>query len=206
MALSRVANSSLNQTQEFHFTANASFGGANTFFSGTKTRITSANTFFSGANIVFANTTHVNFTGANVVGLTGLGGGSVDTNTSTRWERSITFERVGLGTVGLGAGNSNITLNLANGNFFDITVGNNIVITNPLSIGNSTVSNVQSGSIFLKQDSTGNRTVSFGQYWRFPSGAAPSLSTAAGSQDRIDFVVFSSNTIQASVTLDLLGT
>ena len=199
MALSRVANSSLNQTQEFHFTANSSFLGANTFFGGTKTR-------FIGANIVFANTTHVNFTGANVVGLSTGGGGSVNTNTSTRWERSITFERVGLGTVGLGAGNSNITLNLANGNFFDITVGNNIVITNPLSIGNSTVSNVQSGSIFLKQDSTGNRTVSFGQYWRFPSGSAPSLSTAAGSQDRIDFVVFSSNTIQASVTLDLLGT
>jgi len=199
MALSRVANSSLNQTQEFHFTANSSFLGSNTFFGGTKTR-------FIGANIVFANTTHVNFTGANVVGLSGLGGGSVDTNTSTRWERSITFERVGLGTVGLGAGNSNITLNLANGNFFDITVGNNIVITNPLSIGNSTVSNVQSGSIFLKQDSTGNRTVTFGQYWRFPSGSAPSLSTSANAQDRIDFVVFSSNTIQASVTLDLLGT
>ena len=46
-------------------------------------QVASSNVVFSGANIVFANTTHVNFTGANVVGLSasqtggGGGGGSI---------------------------------------------------------------------------------------------------------------------------------
>ena len=93
------------------------------------------------------------------------------------------------------------TLNLANNNFYSIALANNITLANPTGIGNT-----QSGSIFLTQDSTGNRTVTFGSYWRFPSGSAPSLSTTANAQDRLDYVVFASNNIHTSVTLDLLGT
>ena len=80
MALSRIANSGLNQAQEYHFTANASFLGANTFVSGTKAtvssaslNVTSANTLFS-SNVNFANTPGtvkpiINFASANVQGL-----------------------------------------------------------------------------------------------------------------------------------------
>ena len=214
MALSRVANSSLNQTQEYHFTANASFLGANTFVSGTKTtlssstlsvpaaafNITSANTLFS-SNVNFANTPGtvkpiINFASANVQGLPAGGANPATTTVFTAAQR---FAAVGISAAG--NPNATVTLNLANNNYFDLTLANNIVLANPTGI-----SNTQGGSIFLTQDGTGNRTVTFGQYWRFPSGAAPSLSTSANAQDRIDYVVKSSNTIHASVTLDLLGT
>lgn len=191
-----------------NISSNTTFSGANTNFTSSNTHFvgnvvfSSSGAHFTGANVFFSNTTHVNFTGANVQGLqTG-----VDTTASVNWKKSVTFESVSLGTVGSNTGTSTVTLDMANGNFFTMTLANNITITNPISIGNSTVSNVQSGSIFLTQDGTGSRTVTFGQYWRFPSGAAPSLSTAANSQDRIDYVVLSSNTVHASVTLDLLGT
>jgi len=38
------------------------------------------------------------------------------------------------------------------------------------------------------------------------TGTAPTLSTVAAKQDRIDYYVFSSNTIHAVATIDLLGT
>lgn len=207
MALSRIANSGLNQAQEYHFTANASFLGANTFVSGTKAtvssaslNVTSANTLFS-SNVNFANTPGtvkpiINFASANVQGLPAGGANPATTTVFTAAQR---FAPVGINPAG--NPNGTITLNLANNNFFILTLANNVTLANPTGL-----SNTQSGSIFLNQDSTGSRTVSFGQYWRFPSGSAPSLSTTANAQDRLDYVVLSSNTIQASVTLDLQGT
>ncbi|MEO6579711.1 MAG: hypothetical protein ABIN83_00985, partial [Sphingomicrobium sp.] len=46
----------------------------------------------------------------------------------------------------------------------------------------------QSGMIFLTQDGTGTRTLSYGSKYRFPGGA-PALSTAAGSVDAIAYQV-----------------
>lgn len=186
--------------------ANTKFTGANTTFSGSNTNFTSSNTHFvgtgtnfTGANVFFSNTTHVNFTGANVVGLPAGGANPATTTVYTAAQR---FNPVNITNAGGdGYGTQTVTLNLANNNFYSIALANNITLANPTGIGNT-----QSGSIFLTQDSTGNRTVTFGSYWRFPSGSAPSLSTSANAQDRLDYVVFASNNIHTSVTLDLLGT
>jgi len=61
----------------------------------------------------------------------------------------------------------------------------------------------QSGSIFLTQDGTGSRTLSFNSGYKFAGGTAPTLSTAASAVDRLDYVVKASNVIHAVVTLDV---
>lgn len=179
--------------------SNTTFSGANTTFSGANTKFVGTGTNFTGANVFFSNTVHVNFTGANVVGLPAGGANPATTTVYTAAQR---FNPVNITNAGGdGYGSQTVTLNLANNNFYSIALANNIILANPTGMGNT-----QSGSIFLTQDATASRTVTFGSYWRFPSGSAPSLSTTASAQDRIDYVVFSSNTIHASVTLDLLGT
>lgn len=78
---------------------------------------------------------------------------------------------------------------------FAVTLGGNRTIANPSNIAAG-----QSGSIFLVQDATGSRTASFGSYWDFPAGTAPTLTTTANAVDRIDYVVRSSTSIHAVFT------
>ena len=179
--------------------SNTTFSGSNTNFKSSNTHFVGTGTNFTGANVFFSNTVHVNFTGANVVGLPAGGANPATTTVYTAAQRFSPVNITNAG--GDGYGSQTVTLNIANNNFYAIALANNIILANPTGLGNT-----QSGSIFLTQDATGSRTVTFGSYWRFPSGSAPSLSTNANSQDRLDYVVFSSNTIHTSVTLDLLGT
>jgi len=58
----------------------------------------------------------------------------------------------------------------------------------------------QTGSIFIVQDGTGSRTLSFGSYWDFVGGTAPTLSTAASAVDRIDYIVRTSTSIHTVFT------
>ena len=81
---------------------------------------------------------------------------------------------------------------------FTVTLGHNATIANP-----SNLTAGQSGSIFLVQDGTGSRTCAFGSYWDFAGGTAPTLTTAASSVDRIDYIVRSSTSIHAVATLNL---
>jgi len=78
---------------------------------------------------------------------------------------------------------------------FAVTLGGNRTIANPSNIAAG-----QSGSIFLVQDATGSRTASWGSYWDFPAGTAPTLTTTANAVDRIDYVVRSSTSIHAVFT------
>ena len=80
---------------------------------------------------------------------------------------------------------------------FTVTLGHNATIANP-----SALTPGQSGSIFLVQDGTGSRTCAFGSSWDFAGGSAPTLTTAASSVDRIDYIVRSSTSIHAVATLN----
>jgi hypothetical protein len=85
----------------------------------------------------------------------------------------------------------------------DFAVSNNYTVT---LAGNRTIANPtnlvagQSGSIFLVQDGTGSRTAAWGSYWDFAGGTAPTLSTAASSVDRIDYIVRSATSIHTVFT------
>ena len=93
---------------------------------------------------------------------------------------------------------SSIATDLALSNNFSVTLAGNRTLANPTN----TVAG-QSGSIFITQDGTGTRTLAFGTNFKFVAGTAPTLSTAASSVDRIDYVVASATQIHAVASLDV---
>jgi hypothetical protein len=82
---------------------------------------------------------------------------------------------------------------------FTVTLAGNRTLANPSNVTADKVG--QTGSIFVVQDVTGSRTLSFGSNWDFIGGTAPTLSTAPSAVDRIDYIVRSTTSIQAVVTL-----
>jgi hypothetical protein len=78
---------------------------------------------------------------------------------------------------------------------FTVTLGGNRTLANPTGLVAG-----QSGSIFIVQDGTGSRTLSWGSYWDFIQGTAPTLSTGAAAVDRIDYVVRSATSIHTVLT------
>ena len=90
-----------------------------------------------------------------------------------------------------------VTPNLNDSNNYVLVLGGNRTIANPTNITAG-----QSGSIFITQDGTGSRTASWGSYWDWAAGTAPTLSTGANQVDRIDYIVRSSTSIHAVATLN----
>lgn len=79
------------------------------------------------------------------------------------------------------------TLNLKNGNVFNVTLSSSTTFT--FALGTVTTSGVaNSFTVYLKQDATGSRTVTWPSSVKW-SGGAPTLSTGANS---LDIVVFES--------------
>jgi hypothetical protein len=101
------------------------------------------------------------------------------------------------GTVVTAADGATITPNFANGNMFSVTIAGNRTLANPTNGQPGQV-----GSIFVKQDGTGSRTLSFGSNWHFPAASAPTLTTTGNAVDRIDYVVYAANAVHAIATLD----
>ncbi len=89
-----------------------------------------------------------------------------------------------------------ITPNFADSNNFTVTLGHTATIANPTNLTAG-----QSGSIFLVQDGTGSRVVSWGSYWDFAGDTAPTLTTDANAVDRVDYVVRTTGSIHAVATL-----
>ena len=139
-----------------------------------------------------------------------------DTNTAIRFPSADTFtvetagtERVrvasnGVFTAKAGAvaeigtltSATTVTPDFATNANFTLTLGHNVTLANP-----SNLTPDQSGSIFLVQDGTGSRTITFGSQYDFAGGTAPTLSTAASSVDRLDYIVRTSSSIHCVVTL-----
>ncbi len=80
---------------------------------------------------------------------------------------------------------------------FTVTLGGNRTLANPTNIVVG-----QTGSFFLVQDGTGSRTLSFGTYYDFAGGTAPTISTTAAAVDRIDYIVRTATSIHCVFTAD----
>ena len=91
-----------------------------------------------------------------------------------------------------------ITIDMALSCHHSVTLAHNATFAAP---SNQAVG--QSGSIIITQDSTGSRSGTFNTAFKFVGGTAPTLSTAAGAIDRIDYLIVSSNVIQCAVSLDV---
>ena len=117
--------------------------------------------------------------------------GGVSLSTANTWTAGQRAEITAL------ADGATITPNLNDSNNYSVTLGGNRTIANPTNITAG-----QSGSIFISQDGSGSRTVSWGSYWDWAGDAAPTLSTGANQVDRIDYVVRSATSIHAVATLN----
>jgi hypothetical protein len=143
------------------------------------------------------------------LGTTGLADSSVKFNklnaNTAHTDRNQSFSVAQRGTISaLGvrtgpASTNTVTIDLATANHFSMTANANLLIANP-----SNITAGQGGSIVITAN--GSYTTSFGSQWRFATGTAPTLSTTAAKQDRLDYYVVSSNTIHTVATIDLLGT
>jgi hypothetical protein len=92
---------------------------------------------------------------------------------------------------------ASVAVNFKTGQNFVVQLGGNRTLENGtnLSLG-------QSGSIFIVQDGTGSRTLSYGASWKFPGGTAPTLTTTSAAIDRLDYVIYGVSAIQAVLTKD----
>lgn len=83
-----------------------------------------------------------------------------------------------------------ITPDFTTANNFTVTLGGNRTLANPTSPVAG-----QSGIIYIVQDGTGSRTLSFGANYKFPSGFAPTLTTTANAVDAVVYTVRSTTSI-----------
>ena len=134
---------------------------------------------------------------ADVVGARELRIGNVAAANGVFTHNAHTYARAQRSRVeSVTVGAANVTIDLANTNVFNLTLGTNSNLNRPSNI---TVG--QAGTIFVSQDGTGSRTLSYSSVWDFVGGTAPTLTTTASAVDRIDYVVFSTSRIQAVATL-----
>ena len=78
---------------------------------------------------------------------------------------------------------ASIAVNFALGNNFLVTIGGNRTLAAPTNAVAG-----QTGQIYVIQDGTGSRTLSYNSVYQFVSGAAPTLSTGAAD---VDILVYS---------------
>lgn len=106
-----------------------------------------------------------------------------------------TFSVAQRGAISALTDGATITPDFAAGNNFSVTLGGNRTLANPTNLTAG-----QSGSIFITQDGTGSRALAYGSQYDFIGGTAPTLSTAANSVDRIDYVVRTTGSIHCVFT------
>jgi hypothetical protein len=102
------------------------------------------------------------------------------------------------GTITALTDGTTITPDFSAANFYSLTIGGNRTLANPTNLTAG-----QSGVIVITQDGTGGRTLAFGNYWKFPGGTAPTLTTTANAVDVLALYVESATRISARLISDL---
>ena len=109
-----------------------------------------------------------------------------------------TFTATQSGSITALSDGANISVNLAANNHFSVTLAGNRTLDNPTNIVAGT-----SGSFFITQDGTGSRTLSYGSYYDFAGGTAPTLTTTAAAVDRIDYIARTTTSLHCVFTGNL---
>ena len=87
---------------------------------------------------------------------------------------------------------ASVALDFNDANMFLVTLGGNRTLAAP---SNATAGQV--GSIYVIQDGTGSRTLSYNNAWRFPAGSVPVATTTAAAVDILVYNTRSAATIDA---------
>lgn len=124
-------------------------------------------------------------------------GGSVVEISGVKADEANSFSAGQRGAITTLTDDVTITPDFDAGNNFSVTLEGNRTLANPTNLAAG-----QSGSIFIVQDGTGSRTLAWGSYWDFTTGAAPTLTTTAGAVDRVDYIVRTTGSIHAVFTGD----
>jgi hypothetical protein len=109
-----------------------------------------------------------------------------------------TFTGAQIGNITTLTDGATITPDLSVNNSFTVTLGGNRTLANPTNIVAG-----QSGVFIINQDGTGSRTLSYGTYYKFTGGTAPTLTTTASAQDVIAYFVVSTTRIDCVFTGNL---
>lgn len=134
---------------------------------------------------------NVTINNANVA--SGVVNGSNITSTATMSATGNAYMSIATLTDG-----ATITPNLGANNNFTVTLGGNRTLANATNLTAG-----QSGVIYVVQDATGSRTLSYGTIWKFPSNTAPTLSTAANAVDALFYCVRSTTSITVNSVLNV---
>jgi hypothetical protein len=92
---------------------------------------------------------------------------------------------------------ASVAVNFNTGNHFLVSLAGNRTLENPT---NGKVGQV--GHIYIVQDGTGNRTLSYGDMYNFPSGTAPVLTSVSGSVDLLVFSQRATSVLDAVIIKD----
>ena len=92
---------------------------------------------------------------------------------------------------------ASIAVDFLTGNNFVVTLADNRTLAAP---SNATAG--QTGYIYIIQDNTGNRTLSYNTAYKFVSGSAPVLTTTSGGVDMLVYSARSATTIDAVMLHD----
>ena len=120
-----------------------------------------------------------------------------DANTA-KTNAAQTFTAAQRGSVVTLTDGATVTPDFSLGNNFVITISGNRTLANPTNVASG-----QTGTIIIKQDSSGNRTMSYGSAFKFPGGTAPTLSTTSGQTDVLAYFCESSSRINAALIKNL---
>ena len=127
------------------------------------------------------------------------------TNYNTQWTTPVkldaaqSFTAAQRGSVNTLTDGATITPDFAVANNFVVTLaGTGRTLANP---SNCTAG--QSGVIVVRQDGTGSRTITtYGSYFKFAGGTAPTLTTDANAIDVLSYYVISASEIVATLGAD----
>ncbi|MDX1736842.1 MAG: hypothetical protein R3261_01300 [Alphaproteobacteria bacterium] len=114
------------------------------------------------------------------------------------FNEAITLQKAKRGNIVTLTDQATIAADFDLANMFSVTLADNRILDNPSNLVAG-----QSGCIFISQDATGSRTLSFGSFWKFPEAEPPTLSTIADAVDRLDYVVKSATEIHAVLSKGL---
>jgi hypothetical protein len=92
---------------------------------------------------------------------------------------------------------ASITTDFNTANMFMVTLAGNRTLAAP-----SNATTGQTGSIYVVQDGTGDRTLSYNAAWRFSEGSVPVATTAASAVDLLIYTARSATTIDAVMLKD----
>lgn len=109
-------------------------------------------------------------------------------------------QRGSISAISVASGDTTKTLDFATANNFALTLANtaSCQLANP-----SNLTAGQSGAIFIVQDSTGSRLLTYGSSWDFTGGTPPTLTTSASAVDLLVYVVRSTTSIHAQLITNL---